>query len=625
MCGITGVFAKNGNALIHKDNLNEAVSRLKKRGPDYQSVYTESHALLGHARLSIIDTSNAANQPFEDASKRFVIVFNGEIYNYREIKSELIKKGYDFKSQSDTEVLLYAYIEYGNSCLELLNGFFAFAVYDKKEKNLFLARDRMGIKPLYYYCENGLFVFGSELKSLMAFNIDKSINQESLYYYLQLNYIPEPYSILKKVKKLKKGHYLNVGINTFSCGAYYKIELAPTDNIGFDDAASKMRALTMASVKKRLVSDVPIGSFLSGGLDSSVIAFCAKQFTPDLKTYSIGFKDEPIFDETRYAEQMASHIGSDHTSFILTNDDLLGHLDEMLDYIDEPFADSSAIPVSILSKNTKDHISVALSGDGGDELLGGYNKHKAEYLSRNKGLALDLIGALSPVWKALPKSRNWRITNLFRQLDKLSIGLNLNNKERYWLWCCFSNDRQARSWLLSDMNEDSIIEMRSEFLPYFNKSSDFNQVLANDMHLVLANDMLVKVDRMSMGQSLEVRVPFLDHEIVDFIFNLPHEYKINKTHQKYLLKAAFKDDLPLNIINRKKHGFEVPLLKWFRKDLYERIDKDWLNSDLISDQGIFDSDSVGLLKKQLFYKDPGDVQLDIWKMIIFQHWYKKYM
>ncbi len=386
-----------------------------------------------------------------------------------------------------------------------------------------------------------------------------------------------------------------------------------------------MRALTMASVKKRLVSDVPIGSFLSGGLDSSVIAFCAKQFTPDLKTYSIGFKDEPIFDETRYAEQMASHIGSDHTSFILTNDDLLGHLDEMLDYIDEPFADSSAIPVSILSKNTKDHISVALSGDGGDELLGGYNKHKAEYLSRNKGLALDLIGALSPVWKALPKSRNWRITNLFRQLDKLSIGLNLNNKERYWLWCCFSNDRQARSWLLSDMNEDRIIEMRSGFLPYFNKSSDFNQVLANDMHLVLANDMLVKVDRMSMGQSLEVRVPFLDHEIVDFVFNLPHEYKINKTHQKHLLKAAFKDDLPLNIINRKKHGFEVPLLKWFRKDLYERIDKDWLNSDLISDQGIFDSDSVGLLKKQLFYKDPGDVQLDIWKMIVFQHWYKKYM
>ncbi|HIF14591.1 MAG TPA: asparagine synthase [Bacteroidetes bacterium] len=175
------------------------------------------------------------------------------------------------------------------------------------------------------------------------------------------------------------------------------------------------------------------------------------------------------------------------------------------------------------------------------------------------------------------------------------------------------------------MNEDRIIEMRSGFLPYFNKSSDFNQVLANDMHLVLANDMLVKVDRMSMGQSLEVRVPFLDHEIVDFVFNLPHEYKINKTHQKHLLKAAFKDDLPLNIINRKKHGFEVPLLKWFRKDLYERIDKDWLNSDLISDQGIFDSDSVGLLKKQLFYKDPGDVQLDIWKMIVFQHWYKKYM
>ncbi len=180
MCGITGVFAENGNALIHKDNLNEAVSRLKKRGPDYQSVYTESHALLGHARLSIIDTSNAANQPFEDASKRFVIVFNGEIYNYREIKSELIKKGYDFKSQSDTEVLLYAYIEYGNSCLDLLNGFFAFAVYDKKEKSLFLARDRMGIKPLYYYHENGLFDFGSEMKILMSYNMDKSIDQESL-------------------------------------------------------------------------------------------------------------------------------------------------------------------------------------------------------------------------------------------------------------------------------------------------------------------------------------------------------------------------------------------------------------------------------------------------------------
>ena len=625
MCGITGVFAENGNASIHKNNLNEAVFRLKKRGPDFQAVYADSHALLGHTRLSIIDTSTAANQPFEDLSKRYVIVFNGEIYNYREIKAELIQKGYNFKSQSDTEVLLYAYIEFGSSCLDLLNGFFAFAVYDNKEKSLFLARDRMGIKPLYYYYDNGLFIFGSELKSLMAFNIDRSINQESLYYYLQLNYIPEPYSILKTVKKLEKGHYLNVSGNAFSLRPYYNIELSPHDDISFDDAAEKMRALTMSSVKKRLVSDVPIGSFLSGGLDSSVIAFCAKQFTPELKTYSIGFKDEPLFDETRYAEQMAGHIGSDHTSFILTNDDLLSHMDEMLEYIDEPFADSSAIPVSILSKKTKDHISVALSGDGGDELLGGYNKHKAEYLSRNKSLIFHLISALSPVWKALPKSRNWHITNLFRQLEKLSAGLKLDQKDRYWLWCCFSNDKQARSWLLSDLNEGRINEMRSGFLPYFNNRSDFNQVLANDMHLVLANDMLVKVDRMSMGQSLEVRVPFLDHEIVDFIFNLPHEYKINKKHQKHLLKSAFKDDLPLNIINRKKHGFEVPLLKWFRNDLNDRINNEWLNSDHISDQGIFDSESVDMLKKQLFKKDPGDVQLDIWKMIVFQHWYKKYM
>jgi Asparagine synthase (glutamine-hydrolyzing) len=273
--------------------------------------------------------------------------------------------------------------------------------------------------------------------------IKKQINREALYHYLQLNYIPEPYTIFNDLQKVKKGTYLNVNKLSVTEGAFYKIPLSKGPLVNFDIAAKQLHALVNSSVEKRMISDVPIGSFLSGGLDSSVIAACAREFTDKLKTYSIGFKDEPLYDESKYAELMAKHLNTEHTSFMLTNDDLYNHLYEVLNNIDEPFADSSSIAVSILSKQTKRHVTVALSGDGGDELFGGYNKHKAELIARNGGLIGKIASYFYPIWRTLPKSRNSKMSNIFRQLEKLGHGITLSEKERYWQWCTFSSENNA--------------------------------------------------------------------------------------------------------------------------------------------------------------------------------------
>ena len=625
MCGITGLFNLNGDALNEVNSLENACDSLKHRGPDNSAIYKSPFAILGHTRLSIIDTSNSANQPISDISGRYTMVFNGEIYNFKELKKELIKDGISFKSQSDTEVLLYYYIKHGVQALKELNGFFAFAVYDALEKTTLIARDRFGIKPLYFYHSDLSLYFGSELKSLLKFSVPREINYESLFFYMQLNYIPEPYSIFKNIQKLKKGHYLVFNKTDLTQKSYYSPSITyPKNKQPLETSASTLYNLLHNSVEQRMVSDVPIGSFLSGGLDSSIIAACAKKFTNKLNTYSIGYKDEPLYDESKYANQMAGHLGTNHHSFMLSNDDLYTHLDSTLSSIDEPFADSSALAVSILSKHTREHVTVSLSGDGGDELFGGYNKHKADYMVRNGHILSRLSKQIVPFIKLLPKSRSSTIGNVFRQLEKLGNGAKLKAEDRYWRWCCFSNANDARSALLKNLDTECIGAMKDEFLPFIN-NQDFNSVLLNDIHLVLANDMLTKVDRMSMAHSLEVRVPFLDQRIVDFSLSLKPNFKIRNGIQKYILKDAFKKELPLDIIERRKHGFEVPLLKWFKGDLYNKIDQHWLSKERITQQGIFNPNYTESLKKRLFDSNSGDTPLDIWKLIVFQSCFENYL
>jgi asparagine synthase (glutamine-hydrolysing) len=628
MCGITGIFTFKNEAFSFKPKVENAVTQLSKRGPDNSGIYVSSNAILGHARLSIIDVSDTASQPFTDVSGRYTIIFNGEFYNFQEHRNELLKKGITFRSNSDTEVLLYLYITEGSSFLEKINGFFAFAIHDKVDDTLFIARDRMGIKPLFYYKDDEKFIFASELKAILEYGIEKKLDTTSLYQYLQMNYVPGPASIFENVKKLQPGNFLLINKNGIDQREYYKIpfqsdEKIQNNGISYDDAQKKITDLLDDSVKKRLISDVPLGAFLSGGVDSSIIVALASKYTDKLKTFSIGYKDEPLFDETRFAKLVSGKYKTEHTEFILSNNDLFSVLFNVLDYIDEPFADSSALAVYMLSYQTRKHVTVALSGDGADELFGGYNKHRAECRMRNAGFSENSLKIVNPLLKVFPKSRNSKFSNKIRQFDRFAKGMKLNAEERYWQWCAFA-DEEETDRLFNLRNKGEYYDRKKSILKNISGTKSLNDVLYSDMHLVLQNDMLVKVDMMSMANSLEVRPPFLDYRLVDYVFSLPAEYKIDKNTSKKILQDAFRDLLPQEIYHRSKHGFEVPLLKWFRNELKSLIFDDLLGKKFIREQNIFELSEITKIKNKFFSNNPGDTHARIWGLVVFQYWWKKF-
>ncbi len=631
MCGITGIFAFNLVGRFHKINVTAATQALHKRGPDYQDIYLGDRVCLGHRRLSIIDTRDVSNQPMWDESKRYCIIFNGEVFNYRELKAELIAKGISFFTESDTEVLLQLYIAEKEKCLTRLNGFFAFCIYDKQEETLFIARDRYGIKPLLYVFDEDKFLFASEMKSIVQYGMEKEIDYASLYTYLQLNYIPAPATIFTKVKKLLPGHYLHVSLGKMEQQRYYSIPYssaaAESNGIGYEQAKDKFKSLLEASVQRRLVADVPLGSFLSGGIDSSVVTGLASRHKSNLHTFSIGFRDEKFFDETTYARLVAKHFNTEHTVFSLTNNDLYEHVHSILDYIDEPFADSSAIAVYILSKETRRRATVALSGDGADEMLAGYNKHAAFQKIIQKGWKENAVGALLPLWKVMPQSRSNPLGNTFRQLVRFGEGMKLSSKERYWRWAGYAGEDEAGA-LFSDAAHQRLVQQeyasrKAEAVKLIPEKESINDILVTDMNLVLSNDMLTKVDLMSMANGLEVRVPFLDYELVNFVFSLPSSYKINAQMRKRMVQDAYRDFLPAELYNRPKKGFEVPLLKWFHHEMKSLINDDLLSEQLIKEQGIFNWEEISKLRRQLFSSNPGDVHARIWGLIVFQWWWKK--
>jgi asparagine synthase (glutamine-hydrolysing) len=629
MCGITGIisFTEKGKERLSKVSVSN--DKISRRGPDGAGYFENDCVALGHRRLSIIDTSDNASQPMHDPTGRFTITFNGEIFNFAELREKYFPDKDDWHSQSDTEVLLHLFIRLKEKCLALLSGFFALAIYDNEKQELFIARDPFGKKPLHYYRDEDQFVFASELKALLAYDIPKKINYTALLQYLQLNYIPQPFSILEGVKKLEAGHYLFVSKNKFETKPYYELKWNVTDcSITYDQACDKLEHLMSESVRRRLISDVPLGAFLSGGIDSSVVVALASKYTKHLSTFSIGYKDNPFFDETRYANLVAKKYETNHTVFSLTNQDFLEHIDNILSYIDEPFADSSAIPEYILSYHTRKHVTVALSGDGGDEVFAGYNKHGAELRMRQENFLNALVKAGGSLWKVLPQSRNNKITNLFRQLNRFAEGSKLNAKERYWRWAGFLTEQQARDMLTekSQSKIDSIAftDQKNNLLQRLQGNEAMEDLLATDIGLVLLSDMLVKVDLMSMANGLEVRCPFLDHEVVDFAFSLPTSFKIDKNMKKKIVQDSFRKYLPVELYNRPKHGFEIPLLDWFRKELRSLITGDLLKDQFIADQGIFNITAVQQLKTKLFSNNPGDAHATIWALIVFQSWWKNY-
>lgn len=635
MCGITGYYAFHNNAVDNLTKIGQSTQKLILRGPDCGNTFSDNRVALGHRRLSIIDTSDSAAQPMSDISGRYTIIFNGEIFNYSYLSEQYLKQVWQKnggpRTSSDTEVLLYLLIEYGPQCLEWLSGFFALALYDNETGKLLLARDRYGKKPLLYHANDEHIAFASEMKALLAWGISKEIDLNVLHQYLQLNYIPQPQSMIKGVSKLMPAHYMICtpwGIQEYKPYYQIRIDTASYNQFDYDAAQNQLVDLMDKAVQERLISDVPLGAFLSGGIDSSVIVALASRHTSRLNTFSIGYKDNPFFDETKYAALVAKKYQTEHTVFSLANSDFLEHIFSVLDYIDEPFADSSAIPEHILCYHTRKHVTVALSGDGGDEVFAGYNKHAAEWKIRQSSLLNTFVKAGHPIWKMLPRSRNNKITNIFRQLHRFAEGANMSTKDRYWRWASFNTPHQASLLLNKDtrnkIDKATLAQYRDSILQHI-AGYDFNEVLLTDMNLVLLSDMLVKVDLMSMANSLEVRSPFLDNKVVDFAFSLPSSYKIDGSMKKKVVQDAFRSMLPPEIYNRPKHGFEIPLLDWFRKELWGLINDDLLQEDFVKEQGIFDPVSTERLKKKLRSSNPEDSHATIWALIVFQYWWKKYI
>jgi asparagine synthase (glutamine-hydrolysing) len=617
LCGIIGIWAKNNLGIQELPKLSNAINTLKHRGPDNSSVQLYDKCGFGHTRLSIIDTDVRSNQPFISEDARYTMVFNGEIYNYRELKVELEDAGIQFKTSSDTEVLFELLKLKGKDALQLLDGFFAFAFYDAHQETILLARDRIGIKPLLVYEDSDKIIFSSEFQSFFDFRIKVEINEKGLNNYFGFTYTLAPDTILKNVVKILPGQLAEIKGGEIRLEHYYLSDYEHS-TLSFDEAKIQLRKLVKTSVKNRLLADVSVGCFLSGGVDSSIIAAVAIQEKPDLHTYSMGF-DHPYFNEAGYAADVAKHIGSNHSEFILTKADFKENFHDFLNAIDEPFADSSAFAVYMLSKKTKLFVSVALSGDGADELFGGYRKHQAMFqMAKMSATKRGIIRFGATFLKPLKSDRSSRIGEFNRKLQKLTKGLKDQPKDRYLKWCQFI-DPSSRQKLFSKNFQENSLDLHGF------DWSDLNTQLFVDQKHVLPNDMLKKVDLMSMAFALEVRVPFLDHKIVEFANSLPFSYKVNANGGKHLLKAAFSDLLPDAIFSRSKKGFEIPLKEWLGDELDAIFDGELFSKDYLAHQGQFSWDYIQILRKNWRKASFGDSIYLVWALVVYQHWWNKYI
>lgn len=615
MCGIIGIWTKNNLGKDQISHLISALPALQHRGPDHQECKMYSNCGLGHVRLSIIDTDERSNQPFVSDDGRYALVYNGEIYNYKSLRADLENDGVRFKTGSDTEVLLHLLIQKGEAALPLLNGFFAFAFYDSHADLLLLARDRMGIKPLYIYEDEDKLLFSSELQGFNKFDLERSIDRAAMNYYFGLTYIPGETSIYKQVKKLRPGWLAKLENGALKKEDYYPFKLK-TNHVNYKESRAKLRQILTQSVTDRMVSDVPLGAFLSGGLDSSIIAALAKKQNPNLKTFSVGF-DVEYFNETNYANEVAQKIESEHTVYLLTQDDFKENFTHFLAQVDEPFADSSAFAMYLLAKKTKEEVTVALSGDGADELFGGYRKHYAEYQIRKSGRFKT--AGIKTATRFLGRSktnRSDRWGDLNRKIQKLATGINQNPDQRYWDWCQFIDPEDREQLLKRDF-------IRTENPNKYGDWSDINTVLFADQELVLPNDMLKKVDLMSMASALEVRTPFLDHRVVEFANSLPAKYKINQKGGKQILKDTFGDLLPNSVLNRSKKGFEIPIREWLSDEIEVILKGHLFTKEYIEKQDLFNFGYIQQLRNDWFNPKFGDKIYLIWALVVFQHWWNR--
>ncbi len=581
MCGIAGFVGKGSLELGR-----EMIRCIRYRGPDYQDVFFDGKVCMGHARLSIIDLSPGANQPMFSDDKKAAIVFNGEIYNFKELRESLRKTGkYQFHTDSDTEVLLCLYREYGKMMLEMIHGMFVFALYDFVAGELFLARDRMGKKPLYFSeCHDGTFVFASELGPVMLHpSVKKEINPEALNQYLTFDYVLTPASINQNVFKLEPAHYLVFGEGKIKeRKAYWKHDFTVNTAITFEDAKSRLDGLLNDATECRLMSDVPLGVFLSGGLDSSAISYYAqKNASQTIKSFSIGFEDKS-YDEQHYALQVAKHLGTDHAFDVLTPSKSLELLDEIFPLLDEPFADASIIPTYFLSKFTRSQVTVALGGDGSDELFAGYPTFISDkFRGTVQWMPKVMIKAMLKTASLLPVSdANISFDFKIKQFLRGFLGDSISTHP-LWLGSFLPEEKKRlfKPGVYDMLHDKSGLGILHQILDNPELKDEISKTVYYYYRTYLLDDILVKVDRASMLNSLEVRAPFLDTRVVEFANALPYEFKHKGVGGKYILKKTMEGKLPSNIIYRPKKGFGIPLSDWIRTDLKKRIEEVLLEED----------------------------------------------
>lgn len=635
MCGIVGYLNLNGEPLgPEQDFLPPMVASIAHRGPDEVGMRIMGPVALGMTRLAIIDLKTG-QQPITNEDGTIWIVFNGEIYNFHELKNKLAVSGHKLATNSDTETIVHLYEDFGPACLNYLEGMFSLAIWDEPRKRLFIARDRMGEKPLHWTISNGKFIFGSEVKGILAHpDAKKELNESALQQYLALEYVPAPNSIFKGINKLMPSHYLIVEDGAVKVQSYW--QPAPKSTARNEaEASQELISLLDRSVELRLISDVPLGVFLSGGIDSSTIAAMAvNKVSGPLKTFSIGFSDAS-FDESEHARTVAEYLGTQHECVEFSPDLALSTMSELWNVLDEPIADASIIPTYFLSKMTRRRVTVALAGEGGDELFGGYPTYQAHqwaklwnYLPR--ALRKNVI---DPALNSLPVSLNnlsfdYKVKRFINAVDEPPISRHLR-------WMGSIPVPEHGQLLLNGGNGSSHKHLLTEeqlfdchgltriLMPEMNSDSDVVETIMRfDMATYLPDDLLVKSDRASMAASLEVRLPFLAFPLVEFALSLPSHFKIKGSVTKYLLRKVAANYLPDRIVRRPKKGFGIPVGKWL-KDEFKPVVDELLTESFIRRQSLFNWGYIDRLLQE-HYQGKADRRKELWTLLMFQWWWRKF-
>ena len=625
MCGIAG-FSLFNHSEGNEASLEKMGNAIFHRGPDAGGTYIDKSVGLCHRRLSIIDLSEAGNQPMFSSCGNFVIVFNGEIYNFLELRKDLEQQGVHFNSHSDTEVILALFQREGVDCLQRLNGMFAFALWDRQKESLFIARDRLGKKPLYYFRKDGRFAFASEIKAILTLkNIPKEIRLDAVHDFFAYQYIPDPKSIFKHIHKLPPAHYMVVTKDTITQHEYWDLSFRNTSSASLDENKNKLLALLNETTRQRMISDVPLGAFLSGGVDSSgVVALMAKNSEKPVKTCTIGFDDRK-YNEAEFAKEIAHKYNTEHHEFTV-HQNVADRLEEITKYFDEPFADPSLVPTFFVSELARKEVTVAIAGDGGDEMFAGYEKYAIDDIENKlrakfpKWVRENVFPPLAKLIGAFPLNIAKKGKSLLNSLSHSpAMGFYITNSQmtdETW-------DKLVKQDVASALGDYHPSRITLDKYEKADGPDHLSKLLYTDIKTYLTGGILVKVDRMSMANHLEVRAPLLDYQVAEFAASIPSEQKFNNGAKKHILKEALVSFIPSNLLHRKKMGFSVPLAQWLRGELKQLSEKYLVDSN----NGVYE-----YLKKDevltLWYEHQScthDHSNILWSVLMFQMWFSTYI